>query len=136
VQDLIGGQIDLACVEASNVVPHLRGGKIKAYAVLTEKRWAVAPDIPTIAEAGVPGSTMTFWHGLWAPKGTPKEIVAKLNDAVVKALEDPAVQKRVAQLGMTIPPKAELTPEALHDFHKAEIDKWWPIIKSFGIKVN
>jgi tripartite-type tricarboxylate transporter receptor subunit TctC len=76
------------------------------------------------------------WHGLWAPKGTPKDIVDKLNGAVVKALADSAVQKRVAALGMSIPDKAELTPKALHDFHQAEIDKWWPIIRSYGIKVQ
>jgi len=87
-------------------------------------------------EMGITGMDISFWHGLWAPKGTPKDVVAKLNDAAQKALADPVVQKRVAALGMTIPAKADLTPQALHDFHKGEIDKWWPIIKSYGIKIQ
>ena len=87
-------------------------------------------------EVGVTGMNIEFWHGLWAPKGTPKDVVAKLNAAVVKAFDDPAVQKRIEALGMTIPAKAELTPKSLHDYHKAEFDKWWPIIKAAGIKIN
>jgi tripartite-type tricarboxylate transporter receptor subunit TctC len=136
VQDLIGGQIDLACVEASNVVPHLRGGKIKAYAVLTEKRWAVAPDIPTIAEAGVPGSTMTFWHGLWVPKGTPKEAIDRLDAAVIDALADTGVRDRLGKVGQDIVPREQQTPQALAAHHKAEIEKWWPIIGAAGIKAE
>jgi tripartite-type tricarboxylate transporter receptor subunit TctC len=85
---------------------------------------------------GITGMDISFWHGMWAPKGTPKDIVDKLNAAAVKALEDPEVQKRAAALGMSIPEKNELTPQALHDYHKAEVDKWWPIIKSYGIKVQ
>jgi tripartite-type tricarboxylate transporter receptor subunit TctC len=136
MQDMLAGTIDIMCAEASQTLAHVQAHKIKAFAVMGKAHYAGLPDVPTMEELGITGMDISFWHGLWAPKGTPKEIVAKLNDAVVKALEDPAVQKRVAQLGMAIPPKAELTPQALHDFHKAEIDKWWPIIKSFGIKVN
>src|SRR3954471_21145212 len=99
VQDLIAGQVDLACVEASNVVAHLKGGKIKAYAVLSPARWSVAPEIPTIDEAGLPGFQMTFWHALWAPKGTPQDAIAKLDAAAVGALGDPATRARLNQVG-------------------------------------
>ena len=136
LQDVLAGQIDLSCPEAGQTLSQYRAGNFKAYAVLTEKRWFAAPDVPTMDEIGVPGVHFPFWHGLWAPKGTPKDVVAKINDAAIKALSDPALEKRFASLGMTIPAKAELTPQALHDYHKAETDKWWPIIKSYGIKVN
>jgi tripartite-type tricarboxylate transporter receptor subunit TctC len=136
VQDLIGGQIDVACVEASNVVAHLHGGKIKAYAVLSKERWAVAPDIPTIDEAGAPGFYMTFWHGLWVPRGTPQDAIAKLDAAAVDALADPATRARLAQTGQGIVPREQQTPEALGAHHKAEIEKWWPIIRAAGIKAE
>jgi tripartite-type tricarboxylate transporter receptor subunit TctC len=136
MQDMLAGTIDIMCAEASQTLAHVQAHKMKAFAVMGKTRYAGLPDVPTMEEMGISGMDISFWHGLWAPKGTPKDVIARLNDAVVKALEDPAVQKRVAQLGMTIPPKAELTPQALHDFHKSEIDKWWPIIKSYGIKVN
>ena len=136
VQDLVAGQIDLASVAGSNILPHLPGGKIKAYAVLTKTRWAVAPDIPTIDEAGAPGIYMPFWHGLWVPKSTPKDVVAKLNAAVVEALADPAVRERLGKLGQEIFPREQQTPDALGAFQKAEIEKWWPIIKAAGIKAQ
>jgi tripartite-type tricarboxylate transporter receptor subunit TctC len=136
VQDLVAGQIDLACLEASNVLPHVRAGKIKAYAVLSKSRWRAAPDIPTVEEAGAPGLYMPFWFGLWAPKGTPNDIIAKLNAAVVDALADPSMRQRLTDLGHEIPPREEQTPEALGTFHKAEIEKWWPIIKAAGIKAE
>jgi tripartite-type tricarboxylate transporter receptor subunit TctC len=136
VQDLVAGQIDLACVEGSNILPHLRSGKIKTFAVLTGTRWAAAPDIPTIDEAGAPGIYMPFWHGLWVPRNTPKDIIARLNAAVVEALADPAVQARLTQLGQEIFPRDRQTPEALGAFHKAEIEKWWPIIKAANIKAE
>jgi tripartite-type tricarboxylate transporter receptor subunit TctC len=136
VQDLVAGQIDLACVEGSNILPHLRGGKIKTFAVLTGTRWAAAPDIPTIDEAGAPGIYMPFWHGLWVPRNTPKDVIARLNAAVVEALADPAVQARLTQLGQEIFPRDRQTPEALGAFHKAEIEKWWPIIKAANIKAE
>ena len=113
---------------------HLRSGKIKTDAVLTSTRWTAAPEIPTIAGAGGPALYSPFWHGLWAPKSTPTDVIAKLNAAVVKALADPAVRVRLADLGQEIFPREQQTPQALGAFHKAEIDKWWPIIKAANIK--
>jgi tripartite-type tricarboxylate transporter receptor subunit TctC len=136
MQDMLAGTIDIMCAEASQTLAHVTAHKIKAFAVMGRQHYAALPEVPTMEEMGITGMDISFWHGMWAPKGTPKDIVAKLNEAVVKALADPAVQKRVAALGMTIPDKADLTPQALHDFHKAELDKWWPIIKSYGIKVQ
>ena len=134
MQDMVAGQIDLGCTEASNVLPHLRSGKVKAYAVLTKERWAVAPDIPTIDEAV--GFTMTFWHGLWVPKGTPQDAIGKLNAAAMDALTDPTVRARLAQMGQEIVPREQQTPEALGAHHKAEIEKWGPVIKAAGIKAR
>ena len=109
---------------------------MKAYAVMGRQRYAGLPEVPTMEEMGISGMDISFWHGLWAPKGTPKDVVARLNDAAVKAMADPLVQKRVAALGMSIPEKADQTPQALYAFHKAELDKWWPIIRSYGIKAE
>lgn len=134
VQDMVAGQIDLFCGDASNVHPFARAGNIKAFAVMNDTRWANAPDIPTTDEVGVPGVSLPFWNGLWAPKGTPKDIVAKLTAAVVEALADPAILQRLKELGYEIPPRAQQTPQALFAWHKAEIEKWWPIIKAAGIK--
>jgi tripartite-type tricarboxylate transporter receptor subunit TctC len=134
IQDLLAGQIDLACVEASNIMAHLHGGKMKAYAVLEKTRWPVAPEVPTIDEAGAPGFYMTFWHGLWVPSGTPQDVIAKLNAAAVDALADPQVRARLAQAGQNIVPREQQTPDALAAHHKAEIEKWWPIIRAAGIK--
>jgi tripartite-type tricarboxylate transporter receptor subunit TctC len=134
MQDMLAGQIDLSCPEAGQTLPQYRAGSIKAYAVLTEKRWFKAPDVPTIDEAGVPGLHFPFWHGMWAPKGTPKDVIAKVNAAVVDALADPAVRDRFNDLGHEIVPPDQQTPEALHAYHKAEIEKWWPIIKAANIK--
>jgi len=136
MQDMLAGTIDIMCAEASQTLAHVTAHKMKAFAVMGRKRYAGLPEVPTMEEMGITGMDISFWHGLWAPKGTPKEIVDKLNDAARKALADPDVQKRVAALGMSIPEPSELTPKALHDFHKAEVDKWWPIIKSYGIKVQ
>ena len=135
-QDLVAGQVDLSCLEASQTLGHYRGGRIRAFAVMDKSRFAAAPDVPTVDEAGAPGLHFPFWHGLWAPKGTPKDIVAKVNAAVVAAFADPAVRKRFADLGMQIPPREQLTPQALYAHHKAEIEKWWPIIKAANIKVE
>jgi tripartite-type tricarboxylate transporter receptor subunit TctC len=136
MQDLIAGQIDLSSLESSNTLANVRAGKIKAFALLTKSRWAPAPDVPTADEAGVPGLHMPFWHGLWVPQGTPRDIVAKLNAAVVETLTDPAVSKRLSDMGQEIPPREQLTPAALGAFHKAEIDKWWPVIKAANIKAE
>lgn len=136
MQDLLSGTIDIMCAEASQTLAHVNANKMKAFAVMGRTRYAGLPNVPTMEEMGISGMDISFWHGLWAPKGTPKDIVAKLNASAVKALADPAVQKRAASLGMSIPAKADLTPQALHNFHKAEVDKWWPIIKTYGIKVQ
>ena len=136
MQDMVAGQIDLSCPEAGQTLPQYRAGSIKAYAVLTGKRWFAAPEVPTIDEAGVPGLHFPFWHGLWAPKGTPKDVIAKLNAAAVEALADAGVRQRFNELGHEIAPRELQTPEALAAYHKAEIDKWWPIIKAANIKLE
>ena len=136
LQDLVAGQVDLSCLEASQTLGHYRGGKVRVFAVMAKNRFFPAPDVPTVDEAGAPGLHFPFWHGLWVPKGTPKDVVAKLNAAVVAAFADPAVRKRFADLGMEIPPNEQLTPQALYAHHKAELDKWWPIIKAANIKVQ
>jgi tripartite-type tricarboxylate transporter receptor subunit TctC len=136
MQDLIGGHIDLGFEQTANALPHVRSGKMKAYAVTSKTRSAAAPDIPTVDEAGLPGFYMSVWHGIWAPKGTPKAVVAKLNAAIKESLADPAVRKRLADLGQDIPTPEQQTPEALATHHQAEIEKWWPIIKAAGIKAE
>jgi tripartite-type tricarboxylate transporter receptor subunit TctC len=136
LQDLIAGQIDLTMAAASTFFPAVRAGKITAYAVTAKVRWAAAPEIPTVDEAGLPGLYISAWRGLWAPKGTPKSVVAKLNAAVAEGLSDPAVRQRLAQMGEEIPPADHQSPEALGVFQKAEIEKWWPIIKEAGIKAE
>jgi len=133
VQDMLAGHIDLGCMEGSNVISHLRGGKIRAHAVLTSTRWAAAPDVPTIEETGVPGLQMPFWHGIWAPRGTPADVVAKLNIAVERALGDPAVRARLAELGQEVVPQKLRTPAGLAAHHKADVEKWTPVIKAAGI---
>ena len=136
MQDLIAGHIDLYFDQAVTAVPNIRAGKVKAYAVTAKTRVAAAPDIPTVDEAGLPGLYMAVWHGLWAPKATPKNIVSRLNSAVIEALADPAVRKRLGDLGQDIPPREQQSPEALGAYQKAEVDKWWPLIKAAGIKAE
>jgi tripartite-type tricarboxylate transporter receptor subunit TctC len=136
MQDLLAGQIDLIFDLAASAVPLARAGSIKALAVMAGSRLAAAPDIPTVDEAGLPGLHVSLWNALWAPKGTPKDIVAKLNAAVVESLADPTMRKRLTDLGQDIPPRDQQTPEALNAYHKAEIEKWWPIIKAANIKVE
>jgi tripartite-type tricarboxylate transporter receptor subunit TctC len=134
LQDVMAGQIDLMVDVASNSLPYLQGGKIKAYAVTAPARLASAPDIPTVDEAGLPGFHMTTWYGLFGPKGMPGDVLAKLNAATVSALADGAVGRRLADLGLEIPPRDRQTPEALAALQRAEIEKWWPIIKAANIK--
>jgi tripartite-type tricarboxylate transporter receptor subunit TctC len=136
LNDLVAGQIDLIVDQTSNSIGQVRAGTIRAYAVTDKKRVASAPDIPSTDEAGLPGFHMTLWSGLWVPKGTPKEIVAKLNAAAVEAMSDPAVIKQFENLGLQMPPKDQLTPEALGAWQKAEIAKWWPMIKAADVKVD
>ena len=136
LNDLVAGQIDMMIDQTSNSINQIRAGKIRAYAVTDQKRVATASDIPTVDEAGLPGFYMTLWSGLWVPKGTSKAVVAKLNAAVLKALADPAASERFAQLGLEVPPRALRTPEALAAYHRAEIAKWWPIIKAGNIKAE
>jgi tripartite-type tricarboxylate transporter receptor subunit TctC len=134
LNDLVGGQIDIIVDQASNSMQQIRSGRIRAYAITDSKRLKAAPEIPTAEEAGLPGFHMTLWSGLWLPKGTPKDIIAKLNTAAVEAMDDPAVQKRLTDLGLELPTREQQTPQALGAWHKAEVEKWWPIIKKAGIK--
>ena len=134
MQDLVAGQIDFFCAEASQTLSFLRSGAIRAFAVMSQERWPAAPDVPTMDEVGVSGMYISFWNGLWVPKGTPRDIVAKLNGAVVDALVDPTVRQRLTELGHVIATREEQTPEALGAFHRAEIEKWWPIIKAANVK--
>jgi tripartite-type tricarboxylate transporter receptor subunit TctC len=133
-QDLVAGHIDLMCAERSATVEHLRAGKIKAFGLLAEKRWTAAPDVPTMEESGVAGAHIPWLQGFWAPKGTPRDIVAKLNAAVAEALADPAVHRRLTEFGLDVAPEDQRTPDALRAFQKAETDKWWPVIKAAGAR--
>jgi len=134
LQDVMAGQIDLMIDVVSNSLPYLQSGKISAYAVTAATRLASAPDIPTVDEAGLPGFHMTTWYGLFGPKAMPKDVLAKLNAATVSALADPAAARRLAELGLDIAPRDQQTPEALSKLQRAEIEKWWPIIKAANIK--
>ena len=134
--DLISGQVDLLVAMGAVALPQVRSGTIKAIANLSAARSPALPDIPTSDESGVPGLYMSAWFALFAPKATPGDVIARLNDAMVQALADPAVKTRFAELGLDVVPRAQQTPEALAAFHKAEIDKWWPIIKAADIKVD
>jgi tripartite-type tricarboxylate transporter receptor subunit TctC len=134
LQDLVAGQTDLMLTGPSIVLPHLQSGAIKAYAVTARARLTATPDIPTTDEAGLPGFYFSAWTALWVPKGTPGEIIARLAAAVRDVLADPALKPRLAGLGIEIPPADMLGPQPLRAFHKAEIEKWVPIIKAAGIK--
>ncbi len=136
LNDLVAGQIDMIVDQLSNSINQVRAGTIRGYAVTDAKRAESASDIPTTDEAGLPGFHMTLWSGLWLPKGTPQDIVAKLNAAAVDALDDPAVRKQLENLGLQMPPKDKLSPQALGDWQKAEIAKWWPVIKAANVKVD
>jgi tripartite-type tricarboxylate transporter receptor subunit TctC len=136
LQALLGGEVDLYVTQVSTVAAQIKAGKIRAYAVTAKTRQAAAPDVPTVDEAGLPGFHTAIWHGLWLPKGTPRDIVMKLNAAIVEALADPALRERFESLGQEIPPRDQQTPEALFAHHKAEIDKWWPMIKAAGLKAE
>ena len=136
MQDLVAGQIDVQLDTPAVSLPQVRSGNIKAYAVTARNRLPAAPDIPTTDEAGLPGFYFSFWHAFWVPKDTPNDIIAKLNGAVVSTLADPTIRKKLVDLSQEIFPREQQTPEALATFQKAEIEKWWPIIKAEGIKAQ
>jgi tripartite-type tricarboxylate transporter receptor subunit TctC len=136
MQDLVAGQIDMMLADAATCLPYVNGGQIKAYAVMAKTRMAAAPNVPTVDEAGLPGFYASLWYGLWAPVRAPADVIAKLNAAAVEALADPAVRKRLAELGQDVPPLAQQTPEALGAVQKAEIEKWWPVMKAANIRAE
>ena len=136
VQDLLAGRIDMMITGPSVVLPHLRAGTIKAYAVTSKTRLETAPDIPTTDEAGLPGFHVAVWQGLFAPKGTAPEALTKLSAAARETLADPTVRKRLSDLGLEVPTVAQQGPEALRVYQAAEIDKWWPVIRAANIKVD
>jgi tripartite-type tricarboxylate transporter receptor subunit TctC len=136
LQALLGGEIDLYVTQISNVAGQIKAGKVRAYAVMAPTRQVAAPEVPTVDEAGLPGLHTAIWHGIWLPKGTPRPVVMRLNGAIVETLADPAVKARFAELGQEIPPREQQTPEALFAHHKAEIDKWFPMIRASGLKAD
>ncbi len=136
LNDLVSGQIDLSCDLATNSLAQTQAGNIKALAVMTSKRWSVAPEVPTADEFGFPGLHFSTWHGFWAPKGTPADIVAKINSAANAAMADSAVLQRIAAMGLDLPPADQRTPSAFAEFHAAEVKKWYPIVKAAGVKAE
>jgi tripartite-type tricarboxylate transporter receptor subunit TctC len=136
LQDLLSGQVDLMTNQAAVLLPHARAGSIKAYAVLAQDRLPQAPEIPTADEAGLPGFHVSVWNGFWVPKGTPREVIAKLNAAVVSILAEPELRRRLIDLAYELPPREQQTPAALGALQKAEIEKWWPIIRAANVKAE
>jgi tripartite-type tricarboxylate transporter receptor subunit TctC len=136
MQDLLAGHIDLTFTQVASALAQVRSGQVKAYAVMAKARWAEAPDTPTSDESGVTGLYASFWHGLWAPKATPANVIAKLDSAVIESLADPVVHQRFIELGQEPWPRAKQTPDGLAAQQKAEIEKWWPIIKAAGIRAE
>jgi tripartite-type tricarboxylate transporter receptor subunit TctC len=136
LQDLVAGHVDILIETPATVLPQVRAGSIRALAVTAKTHYWAAPDIPTVDEMGAPGVYFTSWTGIWAPKGTPKNIITTLNAAVVDALADAVVRSRLAEFGLEIFPRDQQTPEALGALQKAEIEKWWPIIKEAGIRAE
>jgi len=134
VQDLVAGQIDLVMNAASDALTQVLAGSVKCLAVAAKRRLSALPEVPTVDEAGLPGFYFSQWFGLWAPKGTPNDVIGKINVAVVKALADPSMPARLAEVGQEIFPPNQQTPESLSALHSSEIEKWWPIIKAAGIK--
>ncbi len=136
MQDLLSGQINFMCTASGSFLPLVRAGQIRAYAITTKSRALSAPDIPTVDEAGLPGLYFSVWNAIWAPAGTPPNAIAKLNAAAVAAMNDADLRQRVTDLALEMPPPDRLTPQALGDLQKAEIDKWWPVMKAAGIQAR
>ena len=136
MQDLLSGQIDFMIEPSSNFRSLLAAGSVTPFAITGKARLPSSPDIPTADEAGLPGFFASLWYGLWVPKDTPKDIIARLNAVMMQVLADPPVQKRFAELGIEITSSAQQSPEALRAFQKAESERWWPIIKASNIKVD
>ena len=136
MQDMLAGQINFMCTASGSFLPLVRSGQIRAYAVTAKSRMEAAPEIPTVDEAGLPGLYVSVWNALWAPAGTPKDIIAKLNIAANAAMADPAFHKRIVDMGLDMPAPDQRTPEALEDLRKADIAKWWPVIKAAGLKAE
>jgi len=136
MRDVVAGHIDLSIDQAISSLPYIRQGQLRGYAVCDSKRLASAPDIPTVDEAGAPGVYVIAWYGMWMPKGTPQAVIAKFSAAAMKALADPSVKEKLANLGQDIPAPELQTAEALGKHYKAEIAKWWPVIKAADIKVE
>ena len=133
---MVAGRVDLMFDQAANALGPVRAGTVKAYAVMAKTRWVHLPDVPSIDESGTPGLYVAYWHGMWAPKGTPTDAIAKLSAAVMHALADPAVKKRLSDVGHDVMPRGQQSPEALAAYPKAEIAKWWPIIRASGLKAS
>lgn len=136
LNDLVAGQVDLSCDLAANSLAQYRAGNVKAYAVMSKARWFAAPEVPTAEQAGVPGLLYSTWHGIWAPKGTPADVVTRINAAANAAMADDEVRKRIVALGMDLPPRDQATPAAFAAFHKAEVEKWYPIVREAGVKAE
>ena len=134
--DLMANQVDLFCGEASQMLGHFQSGRIKPLVVMSKQRWRPMPEVATMEETGASDTYIAFWQGMWAPKGTPRQVIAKLSDAVARAFADPAVVKRLSELGQDLPAREQMTPQALAAYHKSEIEKWWPLIKGANIKVE
>jgi tripartite-type tricarboxylate transporter receptor subunit TctC len=134
MQDLLSGQFNVMCTASGSFLPLVRGKQIRAYAITTPKRAASAPEIPTVDEAGLPDLHLAVWNALWAPKGTPRPVIDRLNAVAIEAMADPAFKQRMIQLALEMPPSDELTPEALAALQKSDIAKWWPVLKAAGIK--
>ncbi len=136
MQDMLAGQINFMCTASGSFLPLVRSGQIRVYAVTAKNRMEAAPGIPTVDEAGLPGLYVSIWNALWVPAGTPKDIIAKLNAAANAAMADPTFHKRIVDMGLDMPASDQRTPDALDDLRKADIAKWWPIIKAAGLKAE